>query len=75
MPNSPRPPRKRCAGPERHEIAAKVGGSRKRLIAAFDEGARRWRISGGVYTFSAGFDSASRGETADVAVGAADLPP
>ncbi|RBP07412.1 beta-glucosidase [Roseiarcus fermentans] len=46
-----------------------------RLIATFDEGARRWRIAGGVYTVSAGFDAAARDATADVAVEAADAPP
>ena len=46
-----------------------------RLLATFDESARRWRIPGGVYSFSAGFDAARRPETADVAVEAAEAPP
>ena len=46
-----------------------------RLLATFDEPARRWRIARGVYRLSAGFDAASRDFSTEVALEAADLPP
>lgn len=46
-----------------------------RLLSTFDEAARRWRISGGVYRLRAGFDAAQAGVVAEVAVAAGDLPP
>ena len=46
-----------------------------RLLARFDETARRWRIAPGVYQLTAGFDAERRGETANFALGASDLPP
>lgn len=70
----------RLAGWGRAELAP--GEERKvsvsvdpRLLATFDEAARRWRIKGGVYRITAGFDAERRGETTNISVGPADLPP
>jgi beta-glucosidase len=46
-----------------------------RLLATFDEGARRWRIRAGVYELIAGFDSQRRELTADFELQPASLPP
>ena len=46
-----------------------------RLLATFDEAARRWRIAPGVYEFSAGFDAERRELAAKVMLDAGDLPP
>ncbi|MBV9286514.1 MAG: glycoside hydrolase family 3 protein [Hyphomicrobiales bacterium] len=46
-----------------------------RLLATFEEPARRWRIHGGEYRLSAGFDSERRQEGATLFVPEADLPP
>ena len=46
-----------------------------RLLATFDEGARRWRIRAGAYRLSAGFDSQRRGSNATFALQPATLPP
>ena len=46
-----------------------------RLLASFDEAARRWRVAAGTYTLSAGFDAQRRRLSAPVAIGAFDLPP
>jgi len=46
-----------------------------RLLARFDEAARRWRIASGVYRLTAGLDAEQREESADIALEASDLPP
>jgi len=46
-----------------------------RLLAHFDEAARRWRIAPGAYVISAGLDAAHREQSAVLDVGASDLPP
>jgi len=46
-----------------------------RLLATFDEGARRWRIARGAYSLSAGFDASRRDLSAGIAIDAAELPP
>ncbi len=46
-----------------------------RLLASFDEAARRWRIAAGTYALSAGFDVERRQLSAPVAMGAFVLPP
>ena len=46
-----------------------------RLLARFDPGRNLWRIEPGSYRLSAGFDSAHRAETVDIAVESATLPP
>jgi beta-glucosidase len=46
-----------------------------RLLALFDEGARRWRVAAGTYALSAGFDVERRQLSAPVSMGAFDLPP
>ena len=46
-----------------------------RLLATFDEAARRWRIESGVYQLTAGFDSQQRELTAKFALQSASLPP
>ena len=46
-----------------------------RLLAKFDEGARRWRIQSGDYAVSAGFDSQHRELTAHFDLQPASLPP
>ncbi len=46
-----------------------------RLLATFDETSRRWRIKGGAYLLTAGFDAERRDLGASFALDAADLPP
>ncbi len=46
-----------------------------RLLATFDEAARRWRIAGGRYRMTAGLDVARRDLAASFALEAAELPP
>jgi beta-glucosidase len=46
-----------------------------RLLATFDEGARRWRIRGGAYRVSVGFESQHRESNATVELQPASLPP
>ena len=70
----------RLAGWNRIELAP--GEERKatiavdpRLFATFDETARRWRIAGGAYRLTAGFDAAHRDLAASFTLGARELPP
>jgi beta-glucosidase len=46
-----------------------------RLLATFDETARCWRIRGGDYRMTAGFDAGRREESANFSVPPAELPP
>ena len=46
-----------------------------RLLATFDETARRWRIARGEYRITAGFDAERRELSASFALDSADLPP
>jgi beta-glucosidase len=46
-----------------------------RLLATFDESARRWRIQSGSYQLTAGFDSAQRPLVAKFELQSASLPP
>jgi beta-glucosidase len=46
-----------------------------RLLAKFDEGARKWRIRPGVYQLTAGFDSQERNLAASFDLQSATLPP
>jgi beta-glucosidase len=46
-----------------------------RLLASFDEAARRWRIAAGNYALSAGFDAERRQLSAPVTAPAFELPP
>ena len=46
-----------------------------RLLATFDETAHRWRIRGGDYRMTAGFDADRRDESANFSVPSAELPP
>ena len=46
-----------------------------RLLATFDEGARRWRIRPGAYQLTAGFDSQQRELAASFELQSASLPP
>jgi beta-glucosidase len=46
-----------------------------RILATFDEGARRWRIKPGEYRLTAGFDAERRELGASFTLDAADLPP
>ncbi|HKN28058.1 MAG TPA: glycoside hydrolase family 3 C-terminal domain-containing protein [Roseiarcus sp.] len=46
-----------------------------RLLATFDEAARRWRIAAGAYRMTAGFDADHRDLAASFALDAAELPP
>jgi hypothetical protein len=46
-----------------------------RLLASFDETARRWRVAAGTHALSAGFDVERRQLSAPVTMGAFDLPP
>jgi len=46
-----------------------------RLLATFDEAARRWRIRAGAYRLTAGFDSEDRGSAASFELQSATLPP
>jgi beta-glucosidase len=57
---------------EDREVIASVD---PRLLATFDEGARRWRIRAGDYQITAGFDVDRREAAATVHLDAADLPP
>ena len=57
---------------EEREVSASVD---PRLLATFDEGGRRWRIRGGDYQITAGFDVGHRQSAATVRLDTADLPP
>jgi beta-glucosidase len=57
---------------EEREVSASVD---PRLLATFDEGARRWRIRGGDYRITAGFEAERREAAAAVHLDAAELPP
>ena len=57
---------------EQRQIAVSID---PRLLATFDEGARKWRIRAGAYQLSAGFDSQRRGSNATFALQPATLPP
>jgi beta-glucosidase len=57
---------------EQRRIAVSID---PRLLATFDEGARKWRIRAGAYQLSAGFDSQRRGSNATFALQPATLPP
>ncbi len=46
-----------------------------RLLARFDEAARRWNIAAGVYRLNAGFDAERGEQTASVRLEASTLPP
>jgi beta-glucosidase len=46
-----------------------------RLLATFDEAAKRWRIEAGSYRLTAGFDVDHRDLAASVSIGPAELPP
>ncbi len=46
-----------------------------RLLATFDETARRWRIAAGAYRLAAGFDADHRDLTASFSLDSAELPP
>jgi beta-glucosidase len=46
-----------------------------RLLAKFDESARRWQIQAGAYQVAAGFDSKHRELTANFELQPASLPP
>jgi beta-glucosidase len=46
-----------------------------RLLATFNDAARRWRIQGGAYKLTAGFDSQRRELTANFELQSASLPP
>jgi beta-glucosidase len=46
-----------------------------RLLATFDEGARRWRIQPGAYRLTAGLDSQRRPLAATFTLQPASLPP
>ncbi len=70
----------RLAGWSRIELAP--GETRRveiavdpRLLATFDEAARRWRITAGGYEISAGFDATHREAAARIMLDAGDLPP
>ena len=70
----------RLAGWSRIELAP--GETRRveiavdpRMLATFDEAARKWRIAPGVYELSAGFDAERREVTAKVMLDGAELPP
>jgi beta-glucosidase len=57
---------------EQRQVAVSID---PRLLATFDEHARRWRIQSGVYGLSAGFDSQHRELTAKFDLQPASLPP
>ena len=57
---------------EEREVSASVD---PRMLATFDESARRWRIRGGDYRISAGFDVERREAAAAVHLDAAEMPP
>jgi beta-glucosidase len=57
---------------EQRQVAVSID---PRLLATFDEGARRWRIRAGVYQVSAGFESQHRGPKATFELQPASLPP
>jgi beta-glucosidase len=57
---------------EHREVAVSID---PRLLATFDQGARRWRIRAGAYQVIAGFDSQHRELTADFELQPASLPP
>ncbi len=46
-----------------------------RLLATFDDGARKWRIQSGAYQLTAGFDSEQRPLVANFELQSASLPP
>jgi beta-glucosidase len=57
---------------EHRQVAVSID---PRLLATFDEDARRWLIQSGVYELSAGFDSQHRELTANFDLQPASLPP
>jgi len=57
---------------EHRQVAASID---PRLLATFDEGARRWRIPAGAYQVSVGFESKHRGSNATFELQPASLPP
>ena len=57
---------------EHRQVAASID---PRLLATFDEGARRWRIPAGAYQVSVGFESKHRGSNATFEIQPASLPP
>jgi beta-glucosidase len=57
---------------EQRQVAASID---PRLLAKFDEGARRWLIQAGAYQVAAGFDSKHRELTANFDLQPASLPP
>ncbi len=57
---------------EQREVAVSID---PRLLATFDEGARRWRIRPGAYQVTAGLDSQHRELIADFDLQPASLPP
>src|SRR3984957_12644590 len=57
---------------EHQQVAASID---PRLLATFDEGARRWRILAGAYQVSVGFESKHRGSNATFELQPASLPP
>jgi beta-glucosidase len=57
---------------EQRQVAVSID---PRLLATFDEGARRWRIRAGAYQVSAGFESQHRGWNATFELQPASLPP
>jgi beta-glucosidase len=70
----------RLVGWERKDL--EPGASRQatvsidpRLLATFDEAARKWRIEPGAYQLTAGFDSERRELSANFEIQAASLPP
>ena len=72
--------RSRLAGWSRIELAP--GETRRveiavdpRMLATFDEAARKWRIAPGAYELSAGFDAERREVAARVRLDGDELPP
>jgi beta-glucosidase len=57
---------------EQRQVAVSID---PRLLATFDEGARRWVIQPGAYKLTAGFDSHQRELTANFELQPASLPP
>ena len=57
---------------EQRQVAVSID---PRLLATFDEDARRWRVRAGAYQLSAGFDSRRRGSNATFELQPASLPP
>jgi beta-glucosidase len=57
---------------EQRQVAVSID---PRLLATFDENARRWRIRAGAYQVSAGFESQHRESNATFELQPASLPP